>query len=264
MSRIGGTLQSVVLKLAERLGIEDLTTDTSGKARVPTDAHDLDRCVRAVNEAQDRLVLEYPRWRALRPVVTITMDEDGTGPLNIEGDESRYALPSGVRGGPMESWVWRSTSGSYGGLAADTHPSRVRSLLANSSLTGVPQMIAVDRVTQAAVTAGRGPTWQAQVYPRPDQAYVLTAKFKIDAVPIAEMDEVHIWGASFDSLLAEVAYAIVEKIALPDDLIKKAIRHDQDNGSTNLGTMNDPGVWNDEDADCVSNTQPVYYNGVLI
>lgn len=265
MSRVGGTLHAVVLKIAEGLGVEDLTTSDNGRAMPPSDAHDRDLCIRLFNDAQNSLVQAFPRWRCLVSDVSLTLDSAGDGPRNIDSDATKYILPESFRGQTPTFWTWRYEAGNYGGTAAATHMGRVNGRLANDTSTGSPQLIAVDTIRATTAGGGRTDGWYLRVYPTPDLAYTISARCKVEATPLTELSERHVWGQMFDRLLADVAIAIGEKKPLPADAINAAIRHDQAGAAPSLGQMTDPSVIDDEDdVPVYQRSGSISYNGVAV
>ena len=211
------TFEQMIIRVAEALRMAsyvnpDNSSDvTDNQARIPRDRNRLDICKRAVNDALDELHAAKPQgWRCLRRTVEFTMSTDGTGPDSIATDPGRIRLPLGVQGPPIGKWTW-GLAGQYGGELTDCHEDAVRGRYLSTSgsdWTGYPRLICVRPFHDVGISPGgdrRG--WEAYVWPRPDQAYTLSARFNLMHRKMVELSERHVFGALHDQNIIDLAIA---------------------------------------------------------
>lgn len=100
------TFSELVKRVAELSGSAYYTDNGQGRAEVPIDQHDLDKCKRVVNDAMRTFIADAPikGWRWMRRLAAVTFAPDGEGPDNINEDPARYYLPQffgGTVDGPI-------------------------------------------------------------------------------------------------------------------------------------------------------------------
>ena len=85
------TFGDLIIRISELVGIADYDTDGTGAAAVPTDAHDLDKCKRCVEDAIKMFIADSPTngWFWMSRIMSIKFRTDGAGRDNINSDASR-------------------------------------------------------------------------------------------------------------------------------------------------------------------------------
>lgn len=192
-----------MLNVARQFGYARITDD-DGKdiaPALPAEPSRLAAIRDAVDTAYARFIAANPQWTWLEQTLTVTMDPTGTTALN--GDSARYLLPVGVASRPQRSWLVTLPSGTWVGECLDTSPSRVLSVQADRSEETGPPIVAACRPTQDATTGAT--RWEVLVAPRPDQAYPMTADFRIYPVSMAELTDRHAAGAAHDQTIKDMA-----------------------------------------------------------
>src|SRR3954471_2161045 len=86
--------RALIIRIAEFLGIADLS---GSAAAVPSDAKDLDLCVRLLNDGYRRFINSNV-WNFLTPTMSLTLDPTGLGSQCVAADASRYYTPTGFYG----------------------------------------------------------------------------------------------------------------------------------------------------------------------
>lgn len=192
------TFEDLILRLAARTGHAD---QTGTIAELPTDAEVLRLHKAAVNEGYDRFLRANPKWTFLDLSVTITLDSDGDGPTNIDGDAGRYIAPGYVSGAPTGPWVFADTR-SRRTMLKSVHPSQIDAYRqAGSGQTGAPSLAAC-RSRRTGAPVGQAPAgWEFMFWPLPDQDYVLSAPFRVKKHVMVELGEKHVAGSEHDSAI---------------------------------------------------------------
>lgn len=202
------TFRDMILRVAEAGNMCDYPEGAANEAAIPTDRHDLDLCKRSVRDGLEQFYRAHKKWSFLHPEVTLTMSVDGTGAANIQADPSRMRLPWYTNGASSGSITWRSSAGSYGGQVTLTNPERVRAAAATApAQTGHPQLACIlPSPMGVPVTTGDRQGWELRVWPKPSEAFTLTASFRVFPRRLEDLEERHVAGAPHDQTI--VSYAI--------------------------------------------------------
>lgn len=276
MSQFGpdtsATLYDLLVRVAEVAGCasyENPDDATDNRARPPTDPHDLDRCTRAINDAQNHMARAY-HWECLQQNISIPLSSDGAGPMNVDGDPAIYALPwYCVTGNPPAAWtLYDSASGSL--IATDvvtTDFARVRAKQVSlPNTTGRPTMAGINNAVR-----GQRRGWNLHIWPRPGYDYTLDAQMRIAPVKLINMDDRHIFGSAHDDTLTRLAMWIVRRDdatdpqqvqvlkAAADEALAQSIAVDGENVPRTLGALADPTYGNTKRGNAYS--YQVFLNG---
>lgn len=147
-------------------------------------------------------------WSFNTQFVQLTLQSDGTGPINIEGDPCRYLMPENILSVPRSSVLFKGPEATTGGgRAAVRHFDEVmnRTFLDPNSV-GVPQMVGVEwNQTNRPGMRGRG-QFSLAVWPKPDRNYTIGFRARVTFVPLVEDTQYGNWPAVHDRTV--VAFAV--------------------------------------------------------
>lgn len=202
------TFRDLILRVAEAGNMCDYPEGEANEAAIPVDRHDLDLCKRSVRDGLEQFYRANKAWTFLQPEVTMTLSTDGTGAANIAADPCRYRLPWYTNGASSGSLVWSNGAGNYGGAVILTNFERLAAASAtNPNLTGFPQLACIlPAPLGVAVTVGDRQGWELRIWPKPNEAYTLKARFRVFPRRLEDLDERHVAGAPHDQTI--VSYAI--------------------------------------------------------
>lgn len=177
------TYGAELVELAVRLGVALSTQDGSDLPSEPTLSR-LKTCYRdaATTFANDR------SWSWLSPILTVTTSPEGTGPKNVAGDPSVYALGENYRGQPfgVTSSSRRRVSV---GVASD-----IREALAYETATGYVEAVACEERAIASSNQTR-PQTVLLVCPAPSTAETLTFRMRIRSPLPNDLADFLPWGS---------------------------------------------------------------------
>lgn len=249
------TLEDLILRVAERAGCASYDS-TTGKATVPTSAHDYDKCLRAVNDGIEMIYRANPSWSFLDQQLSFVMDTAGTGPLNIDSDPARYRMPWYITTPPKESWGIARGSGNTMYRFQIVNRQKVTWARGTGGVTGTggdsigpPLMAAVDQHAGADRRA-----WEMIFYPDPDSAYTIEATFRVFAPKMVTKTDRHVMGAAHDQTVVDAAFWAMKRVdckeqgllrqyeAMFKESLAQSIRLDQQFNPRNLGQVTDPSV----------------------
>jgi hypothetical protein len=274
------TFRDAILRVAEAAGLADnVNAATVG---IPTDTGDLDIVKRAVWDGAELFYRglnpatgKVHPWTFLRPMVELICDPAGTGPDNIENDPAKMRLPWNVTGRPSGTWVWKVASGGWGGNVIDTHIERLERMHVLGTITGCPEYAAIGVAKDQKVNVTDRQGWYVHVYPTPDLAYVMRARFLLTPRKLLELDDRHIAGALHDQTLVSAAVWAFKRRDAKDRATRESyredfeeamlasIKHDEMNVPKTLGRLEDPSLCgDDEEQDYARNAITV--NGVQV
>jgi hypothetical protein len=192
------TFEDLILRLAERVGLAD---QSGTVAAIPTDADNLAKIKRCVNEGYARFLRAYKYWSFLEQDVQITLSSAGTGGHCIESDPGRYALPGYVAGSPKGPWTYvdeRTARAHIQNIA----PSLIDGYRqGDGGSSGVPCYAACRPRATGAPKGGAPLGWEALFWPLPDSNYVIKATFRIKQHKLVENHDRHIAGSEHDDSL---------------------------------------------------------------
>lgn len=200
------TFADLQLRLAEAVDVAVQGSGADNRSQVPTDPNTLDRLKRAINDAAKDFARNKHRWTWLCPTLTLTLEPDADGPLSIAGDSRRYRLPVNVISAPVGRVTWRDSSSSYGGRVTDSNIDRVQEYIARApSLQGQPLYCSVWTSNDRDIAVGDRPPLELLVFPKPDQAYTIKSRFRVDVPTLVHDTERGIWGAIHDQTVLAIA-----------------------------------------------------------
>lgn len=195
------TYNAFRLRVAEYLGIAYYGAAGDEAAQIPSDAHDLDKVSRIVNDAYRRFIAEHKRgWNFLTVPFTITF---GSG--LVSSDPQRYFLPDDFYGILVAPFTYPT-----GGPRITIEPISEVQLreLSWSNTTGVPTVCALRAInTTAATTTGR---WEVLFWPIPNGTQSVTAIYKRYPAPLSTGTDRPISGFQHDQTLLEGCLAAAE------------------------------------------------------
>lgn len=206
------------LRVAELSGLTQYRTDDDdNRAIPPDDPNKLDRVKRAINDAAreffravDPKLNQTHKWTWLKESITIELDPEGDGPLNIESDSRRYRLPSHVAGHCTRA-DW-SSPGYPGRMIYVVHAEQVRRHWAmHPEATGAPLYIAVVASPEAKRTGERMPM-ELIVAPAPSDSstFSVRAEFPVRTDPLVLDADYGVWPADDDLTIAWWAASLLK------------------------------------------------------
>ncbi len=267
MNPATSTYQDLIVRVAEALGFasnRDPDNAANNVARMPTDPNRLDICKRAIVDGMRMIVRDGPRphgWRCLRETITLDVDAEGEGSVNIAGDPSRLRLPPGCESGPVNgSLQFKLASSTVAWSAIQTTEGAIIRSLGNNDSTDYPRAFAVLPYQGGSADDRAG--WELRIFPRPSQDMTISGTFR-KTVPanIMRTSDTHPFGAINDDLVfiaAMYARMRVDGKAAPGEraywkneyhgedgrggAIAQAIAADASNAPRSHGVGTDPSV----------------------
>lgn len=198
------TFGELQLRLAIDTDLAVQGTGADNRPQIPTDPNTLYRIKLAINNAARELQRRH-RWSWLTPFISRTLSTDGTGPHNVAGDPHRYILPANAIGAPVGRMRWRNSDGSAGGKLSDSNIEHVSGLIDTSpSTVGVPMYCSVWH-SNVNIGVGDVPQMQLVIWPKPDQAYTIQARFRCTVLDMTIDSERGMWGALHDQTILKLA-----------------------------------------------------------
>lgn len=188
------TFGDILLSMAIRLVVAVYPEQADNRPTLPEDPATLDRLKRACNEGRERFYDSNPRFNFLRPFMVLTLDEDGDGSMNVDGDAAIYRLRSDLVGTPIGECTWEFPEGSSGSgndllVTSTSQLLKLRSQVTATGVTGRPQAIAFEVDPAGPPAPGQATPWLMRVYPTPDAAYRLHLRLPRRYVPLADVAE---------------------------------------------------------------------------
>lgn len=94
------SFEDLIIRVAELSGTTYHGVDGQGRATVPIDQFELDKCKRIVNDGIRMFIASAPPngWHWMNRDARIQFDPDGLGSDNIDSDPARYLLPQHFAG----------------------------------------------------------------------------------------------------------------------------------------------------------------------
>ena len=171
----------LILRVAERAGMAYYGSDGQGKALVPIDAYNLDKCKRIVNDGIRLFTSNPPSggWKWQERIASVVLDPDGTGGDNIDSDPARYILPQHF-GGQVDGPITYAKLTNNAGLIDWVHPSTIDALRSNTITTSYPYL-AGTRPYRSSASPGLAATrsWELIVWPNPVAADTLQFPYTV-------------------------------------------------------------------------------------
>lgn len=200
----GLSFGELILRTAEAAGVHSAPTTAGGISAIPDNADILDRIKRCVNDGLSRMYRDYPRWTALRPILSIQFNPSTPGPTSLSGDVSRQALPTAVSITPIGRWVASTDDGWSGPVSVVS----IETMLASKrsiSDSGMPRIAAV--VANGYDASTSAPTYELRVYPAPSQTVTISGRATVIPPRLVENDQRHPLGSEHDQTVVDAACA---------------------------------------------------------
>jgi len=253
------TFRDLIVRVAELDGKAKQPTAPDQVADLPEDAYELDRIKRAINDGLREIVRAYPRWRSLRPTLSITLPYT-PGANNINNDSSMLRLPYNYQIIPLGEWTAVAADGSNNvGMLRFVHESMIIADLARyPTRTGVPRYCSLEPVAPNGKERRNERRMMIRVTPRPDRDYVLQGQVQSQVVELVEMEDRCPLGAIHDLTIIDAAmYVLTRNGADPQkkadyttrfaNAIEASMGADREIAPERLGTLEDGTVIGDNE-----------------
>ena len=205
------TFGDIVLNLAEEVGLVEYDA-TTNEAKIPDDAESL-RVLRArVNEGLKQFARMYPKWTRLEHRVQITLDPNGTGPLNIDKDAARYRLPGFITSKPKGNWTFVDSSSAYSKIIHCSWDIVRAKIALGDGHTGTPVLAAMAPYQPESGDDRQG--FEVLFWPAPTTSFTVEAEFRVQVQSMTDLGERHPFGAEHDLAILKCA---VEAFRRRDD-----------------------------------------------
>lgn len=248
------TFQDLILRAAEHLGIAEYPVDV---AVVPTDAHNLDRCKRIVNDGWRRFINTNPQWNWMSPNFTILLDPDGTGGQVVNSEAWRYYMPDGFYGHMIGRLTFPND---YGNAIAirETTEQEIRELRASGDITGDPRRYAIRPLADDPRAR-----WEWICWPTPGTATTVTGRCRIYGNKLVELTDRPNAGVQFDeailaAVLAEAERQVEDNSGVMEshwaEALTRAVAIDQQTAPRTVG-------YNDDTSDGANLARRSWYTG---
>lgn len=190
MNSLELTYRDYIIRVAEFLGIAYYGDNGDEAAQKPTDAHDLDRCKRIVNDGWRAFVNSRANWNWLTPKFTIT----------FQVNHYEYDMPPGFYGNIVEWPVYDDDQSGVRWLERST-PARLRELHAEAVTTAHPSICAFEPY-QLATGQTR---WRMLVWPRASRVETVSGRCRLYPNGLEEDSDVPNCGPLFsEAVLASI------------------------------------------------------------
>lgn len=231
------------IRVAEMANLAD---HSGTKAAPPTDAINLDRVKRAINDAIAD-VARKASWTWLRQTMDITLSTDGSGSDCINTDATRYALHPMIVSAPYGRVTWRKSDNTQSGTVINTYTDRILRMRGDDNAsTGTPRYCSVQPAYGGSTASGLRPRMEFRVWPKPSEAFVITATFSVTPLPMSLDSDRGIWPPYMDLPIIKKAYCNMLAYADPefaaatlaaDQAIGEARAQEGENRNRTLGRM---------------------------
>lgn len=175
------TFYDLILRIAERAGMAYYGTDGQGKALIPIDAYNLDRCKRIVNDGIKMFIAHPPSggWRWQRRMASVLLYPDGSGTDNIDSDAARYLLPQHFAG-QVDGPINYLAETNHSTVITWTHPSIIDERRSVTVTTGYPTLAAYRPYAPASAPAlASNRRWELLLDPQPSAADTLIFPYTV-------------------------------------------------------------------------------------
>lgn len=163
-----------------------------------------------------REFLRAHRWSFLTAHCEFTMDVDGTGPLNIGGDPTRYLLPEYVESLPQANMMWKGPDLRPGFRVKGHHYDEVVAFsFMDPVAKGVPIMWGAEFNPTLRGGMQKPGGIELRFWPKPFLAYTVGFRARLGYVPFSDDNQVGQWPAVHD--LTAVAFAVRELFRVDRD-----------------------------------------------
>lgn len=250
------TFRDLILDVAVETGKAVFAVEGDGAPQVPTDAADLWKIKRAINDGIAEMRLRYPKWRALQRRVELSLGADGDLPDDLGGDAARKVLPWYVSGPPARPWVV-SADGQSLSLPVATRPAAtIEALHAGDNATGHPRAVGYYEADPGRDDVQNRRRWVAHFHPTPDADYTAVGWFRLVPRTLLQLSERHLFGAQHDQTVVAAALYLLNRHS-PDpaagtyaerfaDLLAASIEQDRQLNVESEGVLGESGGDEDE------------------
>jgi len=196
------TYDDLRIRVAEFLGVAYYGAAGNEAAQVPTDAHDLDKVSRLVNNGYRRFLRDNKRgWNFMTVPLSITF---GTG--TVGGDNARYYLPDDFYGLLVTPFTFDSSGPR---IAIDpVSEQELRELQAANDSSGDPVVVAFRAINTTETATGQ--RWEAIFYPEPSGTQTVTATYKRFPAALSSGTHRPVSGFQHDPAILEACLAAAE------------------------------------------------------
>lgn len=215
--------QQMRVAVARAVGIAD--ESSSEGYGPPASVHEAQAVDEAVHEAIDEVLAER-RWVWATPRASITLAPGGDSAFNVDKDPTLYKLPAWIESLPVgdvnvKDTQSRAFCGRVRVLGDDTV---ARYNLENPQLIGRPEAVSFASLIEAGGTDRPG--WAMRVYPKPDRAYVLSARFDIQTWRFDHPMQHGPWTPPFGRLIVKGAVKCLKRMGLAPKLASEDVDRD--------------------------------------
>jgi hypothetical protein len=201
------TFQDLIIEVAEFAGLCDYEDEGAGKAILPTDAHDLDKIKRVITNAiRQFMYTNVPQptgfWRWRKRLLSVTLEPDADGPMNIQGDAGRYKLPYYFKGTPEGQITYdsQSNNGAHISWVSEQRIRQAREV--DTDYSGYP--------VWAAIRPFDDDHYELLVYPKPSVDDTLVFPYTAEFEKITELTSRLPNSIEFDDAILAACKARVE------------------------------------------------------
>ncbi len=194
------TFEDLIIRVAEYLAVASYA---GGSAAIPTDAHNLEKCKRYVNDGFRRFYTSKPQWNWTDRTFSLTFTTDTDSPDIVDGDIARYYMPDGFYGQIMGTFTYEQNSG-Y--IDIEQVPEQlIRSMYASTIVQGYPTKYAIRPLHE-----DNKRRWEAYFWPQPSQGLTITGRCRIYPNKLVELTDTPSCGFEFDDALIAACKAEAE------------------------------------------------------
>ena len=204
------TFDGLIIRVAETIGISDydsaglLGAAGRGIAAIPTNANDLDKCKRAINDAIKMFIADAPPtgWFWMERIMSVTFSVDGSGSDNIDSDSSRYLLAENFSGEVMGKITYAKDT-DRGHIIDWCNEGHIRFLKETNEIDGYPRLAAIRPYSPTGSALGSSRQFELVVDPAPIAADTIEFPYRIGFNQLSVGTDLHPAGFRFDdSILA--------------------------------------------------------------
>ncbi len=207
MTDYGLNFRDMQIRVAEEAGLAAQPTTGTGIAAPPDTADELDRVKRAINDAIQEVIRQYPKWQCLRRHVSITASATADGAQHIDSDAGRIRVPIPVRLIPQGQWLVRATGADQtlcSRLALRSFQEVVALQATDPAAGQIPQIMGFGPLEVADVRGVRLGS-EIRLWPRPGVDVVVTGMCRVALMPLVEDSDLSPMGADHDMLIVRQA-----------------------------------------------------------
>lgn len=224
----GLNFEDLLIRIAEEAGVARMPQDDTETIGIPEDAHELDRCKRAANDAISDLQRAYPKWKCLRRYVQITFLTAGTSAQNVGGAAGRMRLSNSYQLIPQGNWTVRST----GASPNRSSPLSIRLLSEVAALQTtdpnvgeMPRMMGVGPVENVGDARNVRLGSEMRIWPVPSIDVVVEGMCRVRVAKLVELGDLCPFGSQHDRTILKFAMRVLKRT---DPDLQVRAWHEQD------------------------------------